>query len=101
MGASTLLLASGVALLFRFVPNTHVRWAHAWAGAVFVAYFLASQTGVIGASDADPGTTAALDTIARAVDKAGFTLGRSSRMPGLYCSTRGSSVEKIAHTPPS
>ncbi len=22
-----------------------------------------------------------------------------SRMPGLYCSTRGSRVEKIAHTP--
>ncbi|QIK66536.1 formate/nitrite transporter family protein [Nocardioides sp. HDW12B] len=29
-------------------------------GAVFVAYFLAVQTGVIGPSDADPGTTAAL-----------------------------------------
>ncbi len=31
------LLATGVAMLFRFMPNTHVRWAHAWAGAVFVA----------------------------------------------------------------
>jgi membrane protein len=31
------LLASGAALLFRYVPNTHVRWAHAWSGAVFVA----------------------------------------------------------------
>lgn len=31
------LLAAGVALLFRFVPNTHVRWAHAWSGALFVA----------------------------------------------------------------
>ena len=31
------LLALGVASLFRFVPNTHVRWAHAWAGALFVA----------------------------------------------------------------
>ncbi|HOB93201.1 MAG TPA: YihY family inner membrane protein [Aquabacterium sp.] len=31
------LLAAGVALLFRYVPNTHVRWRHAWAGAVFVA----------------------------------------------------------------
>jgi len=31
------LLASGVAMLFRYMPNTHVRWRHAWAGAVFVA----------------------------------------------------------------
>ncbi len=31
------LLAGGVAMLFRFMPNTHVRWAHAWSGAVFVA----------------------------------------------------------------
>jgi membrane protein len=26
-----------MAMLFRFMPNTHVRWRHAWAGAVFVA----------------------------------------------------------------
>ena len=31
------LLATGMAGLFRFVPNTHVRWAHAAAGGVFVA----------------------------------------------------------------
>ncbi len=31
------LLAVGMAGLFRFVPNTHVRWAHALAGGVFVA----------------------------------------------------------------
>src|SRR3990167_6063282 len=31
------LLALGVAALFRFVPNTHVRWVHAWSGALFVA----------------------------------------------------------------
>lgn len=31
------LLAAGMALLFRFMPNTHVRWRHAWAGALFVA----------------------------------------------------------------
>jgi len=31
------LLAGGVAGLYRFVPNTHVRWAHAWAGGLFVA----------------------------------------------------------------
>ena len=32
-----LLLAGGMAGLFRFVPNTHVRWSHAWAGGTFVA----------------------------------------------------------------
>jgi membrane protein len=31
------LLAAGMAGLFRFVPNTHVRWVHAWAGGLFVA----------------------------------------------------------------
>jgi len=31
------LLAGGVAGLYRFVPNTHVRWTHAWAGGLFVA----------------------------------------------------------------
>lgn len=31
------LLASGTAGLFHYVPNTHVRWRHAWAGAIFVA----------------------------------------------------------------
>ena len=30
-------LAAGMAALFRYVPNTHVRWTHAWAGGVFVA----------------------------------------------------------------
>jgi len=33
----TALLASGTAALLRYVPNTHVRWRHAWAGALFVA----------------------------------------------------------------
>jgi membrane protein len=32
-----LLLAGGMAGLFRFVPNTHVKWSHAWAGGTFVA----------------------------------------------------------------
>jgi membrane protein len=32
-----LLLAAGMAALYRFVPNTPVRWAHAWAGGVFVS----------------------------------------------------------------
>ena len=31
------LLAAGMAGLFHFVPNTHVRWRHAWAGGLFVA----------------------------------------------------------------
>lgn len=36
----TLLFAAAVAGLFRFVPNTAVRWRHAWAGAVFVVVAL-------------------------------------------------------------
>lgn len=31
------LLAASMAGLFHYVPNTSVRWRHAWAGAVFVA----------------------------------------------------------------
>lgn len=31
------LLAAALAGLFHYVPNTAVRWRHAWAGAVFVA----------------------------------------------------------------
>ncbi|GAB4041925.1 MAG: hypothetical protein Fur0014_13650 [Rubrivivax sp.] len=31
------LLAGGMAALFHFVPNTWVRWRHAWAGGLFVA----------------------------------------------------------------
>ncbi|NHK97665.1 YihY family inner membrane protein [Rubrivivax benzoatilyticus] len=31
------LLAAALAGLFRYVPNTTVRWQHAWAGALFVA----------------------------------------------------------------
>ncbi|WKB52694.1 YihY family inner membrane protein [Eleftheria terrae] len=31
------LFAGAIAALFRFVPNTHVRWTHAWAGGLFVA----------------------------------------------------------------
>ena len=31
------LLAAAVAGLFHYVPNTFVRWRHAWAGALFVA----------------------------------------------------------------
>lgn len=31
------LVAWAMAAMFRYVPNTHVRWAHAWAGGWFVA----------------------------------------------------------------
>ena len=31
------MLAGGMASLFRFVPNTHVRWAHALSGGLFVS----------------------------------------------------------------
>ena len=31
------LLAASVAGLFHYVPNTHVRWRHAWLGGLFVA----------------------------------------------------------------
>ncbi len=31
------LVAGGMAAMFRFVPNTHVRWGHAWIGGLFVA----------------------------------------------------------------
>lgn len=31
------LFAGAFALLFRVVPNTHVRWVHAWAGGLFAA----------------------------------------------------------------
>nr|WP_295769214.1 YihY family inner membrane protein [Rhodoferax sp.] len=31
------LVAAGMASMFRFVPNTHVRWGHAWIGGVFVS----------------------------------------------------------------
>ncbi|CAN5713888.1 YihY family inner membrane protein [soil metagenome] len=33
----SLLLATGIAGLFHYVPNTHVRWRHAIAGGVFAA----------------------------------------------------------------
>ena len=31
------VLAAGIAGLFHYVPNTHVRWRHAFAGGIFVA----------------------------------------------------------------
>ena len=31
------VVAAGMAAMFRYVPNTHVRWGHAWIGGFFVA----------------------------------------------------------------
>lgn len=31
------LVAAGMAAMFRYVPNTHVRWGHAWMGGFFVS----------------------------------------------------------------
>lgn len=31
------LLATGMAALYHYVPNTRVKWAHAWAGGLFVS----------------------------------------------------------------
>ncbi|WP_313076391.1 YihY family inner membrane protein [Melaminivora sp.] len=36
-GIEFLVLSSGMAALYHYVPNTHVRWRHAWAGGVFVS----------------------------------------------------------------
>ena len=35
--AQFFLLAGGMAALYRYVPNTFVRWSHAWVGGLFVA----------------------------------------------------------------
>jgi membrane protein len=32
-----LLVAGGMSALYRYVPNTYVKWSHAWAGGLFVA----------------------------------------------------------------
>ncbi len=32
-----LLVAGGLAALYYYVPNTYVKWAHAWAGGIFAA----------------------------------------------------------------
>lgn len=41
LGAFVFLLQmGGFAALFRYVPNTYVRWEHAWGGAAFVAVAL-------------------------------------------------------------
>ena len=32
-----LLIAAGLAALYRYVPNTYVKWTHAWVGGIFAA----------------------------------------------------------------
>ncbi len=41
------LVAGGMAAMFRYVPNTHVRWGHAWMGGMLVsAGFEAAKKGL-------------------------------------------------------
>ncbi|WP_219220411.1 YihY family inner membrane protein [Variovorax boronicumulans] len=47
-GFEFLLLAAGMASLYHYVPNTHVRWAHAWAGGLFVAAAIEIAKRVLG-----------------------------------------------------
>ncbi|VWX55542.1 conserved membrane hypothetical protein [Burkholderiales bacterium 8X] len=42
------LLAGGIASLYRLVPNTHVKWAHAWCGGLFVAAAIEIAKRVLG-----------------------------------------------------
>ena len=42
------LLSGGMAALYRYVPNTHVNPAHAWAGGVFVAVGIEITKRVVG-----------------------------------------------------
>ena len=46
-GVELVLMASGMAGLFHYVPNTHVRWRHAALGGIFVAVaFSAAKAGL-------------------------------------------------------
>ncbi|MDM0083315.1 YihY family inner membrane protein [Variovorax sp. J31P179] len=42
------LLAGGMTALYRYVPNTHVKWSHAWAGGLFVATSIELAKRVLG-----------------------------------------------------
>ena len=42
------LLATAMAGLFHYVPNTTVRWRHAWAGALFVAVMFEAAKSALG-----------------------------------------------------
>ena len=43
-----LLLAAGMAGLYRYVPNTFVHWKHAWAGGIFVSIGIEVAKKVLG-----------------------------------------------------
>ena len=43
------VLAGGIAGLYHYVPNTQVRWLHAWVGGVFVAICIEVAKKVLGA----------------------------------------------------
>ncbi|MDA8454111.1 YihY family inner membrane protein [Acidovorax sp. GBBC 3334] len=43
-----MLLAGGTAALYRYVPNTQVRWRHAWSGGVFVSVGIEVAKKVLG-----------------------------------------------------
>ena len=47
--AQFFLVASGMAALYRYVPNTYVKWGHAFAGGLFVAAGLEIGKKVLGA----------------------------------------------------
>ena len=42
------LLAGGIASLYHYVPNTHVKWSHAWTGGIFVAAAIEIAKRVLG-----------------------------------------------------
>jgi len=46
--AQFFLVAGGMAALYRYVPNTYVRWAHAWMGGLFVAAGLEMAKKLVG-----------------------------------------------------
>ena len=46
--AQFFLVAGGMAALYRYVPNTYVKWAHAFAGGLFVAAGLETAKKLVG-----------------------------------------------------
>jgi membrane protein len=42
------LLAAGMAALYHYVPNTRVRWSHAWVGGLFVAIGIEAAKKLLG-----------------------------------------------------
>ena len=43
-----MLLAAGMGALYHYVPNTHVKWSHAWTGGFFVAAAIEVAKRVLG-----------------------------------------------------